>query len=240
MKIQIKKHSPKLNVVTPYGVINKPFSVGDYIFIMENTEEIWKDVVGYEGLYQVSNLGRVMSFRKKSNGLLILPSYRRKYLAVNIYINGSVKNCSVHRLVAISFIPNPLNKSQVNHIDGNPSNNKLSNLEWCTHSENQLHSFHVLGRKSNRPMLGIKGENNPLSKKVYQFSLNGVLINEFASRDLAFQFIKNNINSEACISAIANALIGLSRRSYGNKWSYSPNFLDIDILYNKKKIYNLK
>ena len=59
LNIQIKQHSPKLNVVTPCGVINKPFSVGDNIFIMENQEEIWKDVVGYEGLYKVSNKATV-------------------------------------------------------------------------------------------------------------------------------------------------------------------------------------
>ena len=59
MKIQIKQNSPKLNVVTPYGVINKPFNVGDYIFIMENQEEIWKQVNGFGGIYFISNLGNV-------------------------------------------------------------------------------------------------------------------------------------------------------------------------------------
>jgi len=236
LNIQIKEHSPKLNVVTPYGVINKPFSVGDNIFIMENTqEEIWKDIAGYEGLYQVSNLGRVMSFKKKSNSLLLSPSCSRGYLAVNLYINGNVKNPSIHRLVAIAFIPNPLNKPCVNHIDGNKLNNKLSNLEWCTYSENELHSIHVLGKKKS---IGIKGEKNPLSKRVYQFSFNGIIINEFVSRQAAFKFVKSNINQDACIGAIANALTGISRHSYGSKWSYSPNFLDIDILHNKKKYKN--
>lgn len=198
---------------------------------MENTEEIWKDAVGYDG-YQVSNLGRVRSFKNNSNGLLLSPAYRGKYLGLILYVNSYRKNHSVHRLVAITFIPNPLNKRCVNHIDGDKSNNKLSNLEWCTHSENEFHSVRVLGKKPT--MKGRKGENSPLSKKVYQFSLDGVIVNEFISRKEAFEFVKSNINQKACISAIANALIGLSKSSYGSKWSYSPNFLDSDILYSKK------
>lgn len=86
----------------------------------------------------------------------------------------------------------------------------------------------------------MKGENNPLSKRIYQFSLDGILINEFSSGRAASQFIKSNINQKAYMSAIVNALTGRSKYSYGSKWSYTPNFLDIDILYNKKKAEKLK
>jgi hypothetical protein len=110
--------------------------------------EIWKDVVGYEGIYEVSNYGRVKRLEtlvKNKNGyrlvkekILNIPShiYQSVFLS-----NGKVKQQYVHRLVANAFIPNPLNKEQVNHKDGNKLNNNLSNLEWVTKAENQIHAI---------------------------------------------------------------------------------------------------
>ena len=100
--------------------------------------EVWKDVVGYEGLYKVSDRGnvysveRVSSQGKKIGGRILRPrDHKDGYLRVNLYKNGRVKTKSIHRLVTEAFIPNPKKLPQVNHKDENPSNNELSNLEWC-------------------------------------------------------------------------------------------------------------
>ena len=100
-------------------------------------EEIWKDIEEYAGLYQVSNLGRVKSLY--TNSILKGCKHINGYLVVNLYKNGSKSTKRIHRLVAQAFIPNPENKSQVNHIDENKTNNKVSNLEWTTRKENLNH-----------------------------------------------------------------------------------------------------
>ena len=226
LNIQIKQHSPKLNVVTPYGVINKPFSVWDNIFIMENQEEVWKDIVGYEGHYKVSNCGNVMSFKHKPNGKLSKFNTYSHYFMVSISLSGKEKLKTVHRLVAEAFIPNPLNKPCVNHIDGNKLNNNLSNLEWCTYRENELHSYAVLGKKPNKTGLGKTREKSPSAKKIYQFSLEGVFIRKFDSCGLAIDFLKQNGYPRATQGHLCAAANGLYHISYDSKWSYSPNFLD--------------
>ena len=93
-------------------------------------KEIWKDVVGYEGLYQVSNLGRVKSLRIKRHvdGIMTTKTRKNGYVFIFLHINKKRVWKSVHRLVAIAFIPNPENKSEIDHIDGNPSNNIVTNL----------------------------------------------------------------------------------------------------------------
>lgn len=90
--------------------------------------EEWKDIKGYEGLYQVSNLGRVMSF-KTSNPKLLKPT---KHYSGYLHIKLSKKYFSMHRLVALHFLDNPNNYEDVNHIDEDKTNNMVSNLEWCS------------------------------------------------------------------------------------------------------------
>lgn len=120
-------------------------------------EEVWRDMKDYKGLYQVSNLGRVRSldkivnsanqygavYTRKRKGKILKPFIDGKgnYLQVTFYTEGTNKrNYLVHRLVAQEFIPNPDNKLEVNHIDGNKLNNSIDNLEWVTAKENMQHA----------------------------------------------------------------------------------------------------
>lgn len=114
-------------------------------------KEIWKPVVGYENLYEVSNMGFIRSLKRQTISkrnivrnweskpikVIINP---RGYAVVNLYLNRKMKQYRIHRLVAISFIPNPHNKPYVNHLDGVKSNNNINNLEWCTSQENSIHA----------------------------------------------------------------------------------------------------
>ncbi len=113
--------------------------------------EIWKDIRGYESLYQVSNLGRVKSIpREGTKGGFLKPSISKSgYLCVTLSKNNKTKRFPIHRLVANNFL-------EVNHKDGNKLNNKLNNLEFVTKSQNILHRFRVLKQKPYRKYNGIK------------------------------------------------------------------------------------
>lgn len=103
-------------------------------------EEIWKDIEGYEGIYQVSNLGRVKSLKHSKEGKLLKGRVTGKgYLSVVLFRNSVRKSNSIHRLVAQAFIPNPENKPEVNHIDEDKTNNNIDNLDWSTPKENSNH-----------------------------------------------------------------------------------------------------
>jgi len=114
---------------------------------MEKNEvkEIWMEIRGYEGLYEVSNLGRVRKNKVSPSGevdcrILSQRYSTQRYLQCKLSKNGLEKNHRIHRLVAENFIPNPKNKAQVNHIDGVKENNYVNNLEWCTQHENMRHA----------------------------------------------------------------------------------------------------
>ena len=131
--------------------------------------EIWKDIPGYEGLYQASTLGNIRSLDK------IVPKwnkpYKRKvkgkilkknlinggYLAISLHKNKEQKSYKISRLIAKTFIPNPNNKPEVNHINSIRTDDRVSNLEWCTRSENMLHSY----KYGNNTQVG---SNNASSK----------------------------------------------------------------------------
>lgn len=122
--------------------------------ISPDAKEIWRWVNGYEGLYMVSDHGRVMSMpgtyefrdgmRSKSGRLMELQDNGKGYKMVPLSRSGKTEFRTVHRLVAIAFLENKENKPDVNHIDGNKSNNRLSNLEWVTKKENMAHARDVL------------------------------------------------------------------------------------------------
>ena len=111
-------------------------------------EEIWKPIKGYENLYEVSNTGKVKSlkYRKKYEQKEIAINLRKDgYLQVQLNKQGHQKIYLVHRLVAQAFLDNPDNKPYINHLDCDPSNNNVNNLEWCTQSENMQYAS-KLGR----------------------------------------------------------------------------------------------
>ena len=117
--------------------------------------EIWKDVVGYEGIYEVSNFGNVRTHKNKKSWSKRHNTWRYwkqrnlknkmpngRDVRVTLWKDGNVKDWLVHRLVAYAFIPNTdATKNCINHIDGNPKNNHVENLEWCNHYENNNHAF---------------------------------------------------------------------------------------------------
>lgn len=153
-------------------------------------QEIWKDIKGYEGLYQVSNLGRIKSLPRNTknqykNGIIKQNVIRGKgYYYVNLY-NKNNKLFTIHKLVAETFIPNPNKLPCINHIDGNKLNNRIDNLEWCSYSNNEIHAY-----KHNL--------KTPLFKKVNQYDLNGNFIKTWNSIREANKFYKTSHISECC------------------------------------------
>lgn len=127
-------------------------------------EEIWKDIPGYEGLYKVSSFGRVLSLERiidhptrgnirLKQRFMSLTKCKDGYVKVGLSKNGYTKSCKISRLVATTFILNPDNKREVNHIDGNKSNDFVSNLEWASPKENIHHLYNVLNQPSNNRKL---------------------------------------------------------------------------------------
>jgi len=148
-------------------------------FFME--EEIWKDIPGFEGIYRASNLGRIMSVSrikyvntpkkpKLSENIILKQciTSKARYLAVLLWKNDKGHSKRVHILIAKTFIPNPLNKPEVNHKDLNKFNNRVDNLEWMTRSENIKHSFDAgareLTREKARERMRIIGKYGYLKK----------------------------------------------------------------------------
>ena len=180
----------------------------------QNEEEIWKDIKGYEGLYQVSNMGRVKSlgrtvsikngFKRAVRERILRPCTDGSgYLVVNFYNgSGKMKKFSVHRLVCETFHENIKNKPCVNHIDENKTNNTASNLEWCTIAENNNHGTR------NARMAKAK------SKPVGQYTRDGKLIKVWQSaheveRKLGFD--------QRFICKVA---LGKKKTAYGFVWKY--------------------
>ena len=169
-------------------------------------EEIWKDIDGYQGKYQVSNLGNVKRVGKK-----ILKPQKRKhgYLSVWLYDGyNHAKQVSIHRLVAEAFIQNECGFAEVNHIDEDKQNNKADNLEWCSHKDNS--SYGTRGKR-----IGLANTNGKKSKGIAQYTLNGELVAVYPSLQEANRhgFAASNI------CRCANGHPNYSH-AYGYKWKY--------------------
>ena len=177
-------------------------------------KEEWKDVIGYEGLYQVSTLGRVYS--KKTNLYLVQMS-KRGYMAVNLYFNRKMSTRTVHRLVALAFIPNPENKPQVNHIDYDRTNNKLSNLEWVTVQENSDHSYNNYIHHS---LAHVKKVNDSgMNKKIVVMNdVYGNFIREYESMSAASIDMCGKVSANICNHINKSERAG--KTAYGYIWHY--------------------
>lgn len=171
-------------------------------------KEIWKDIKGYENLYQVSNLGNVVSLKGKTP-ILMKPNRRRGYLSVGLRIyNQPQKRFSIHRLVAKAFIPNPNNLPQVNHKDENKLNNRVDNLEWCTAKYNINYGTTIDRRAKTQT------NRKDQSKPVLQYDKNGNLLNEYPStREAERKTGIWHIN-------ICNVCIGRHKSAGGYVWKY--------------------
>jgi len=142
-------------------------------------KEIWKDIVGYEGLYQVSNLGKVKNI--KNNTIKIPTLCKNGYLYVDLWKENKRIKKTIHRLVAEHFLKNNNNYTDINHIDGNKQNNILTNLEFCNRSYNLKEAYRLKLREPVKPMLNKKDILCPNSKKVNQYDLKHNFIKQWGS-----------------------------------------------------------
>lgn len=181
--------------------------------------EVWKPIENYDE-YEVSNHGRVRRWFRSDLRMyrgrfkILKPGISKGYYKVELYSNKVSKTKKIHRLVAKAFILNPENKPEVNHIDGNPLNNHISNLEWVTQSENGLHAYRIgLSKK-------VFGKDHKMSKKVYQFTIDGKLVNTYwgsceAARLTGFDKQK--------ISRCARGYKKSNNIAFGYRWSHTEN-----------------
>jgi hypothetical protein len=167
--------------------------------------EIWKNINNFNGIYLISNFGRIKKVITEHNcryGIRFMTGYINKkgYHKVTLMKSGKRHQFYVHRLVAEHFLENKSNKKEVNHIDFNKTNNNIKNLEWCSSYENQLHNLKH-GKKCGF-----------LKKSVKRFSLDGKYIDSFESISTA------SVCSGADISNISNCLMGKRKSSGGYIW----------------------
>jgi hypothetical protein len=185
-------------------------------------QEIWKDIPNYEGMYQVSNLGRVKSLprKRKGNGdstcmvserILKGKIDKYGYLVFALSKNAKMHHFTSHKLVCIAFSPNPNPEvfNQINHKDGNKLNNRIDNLEWCDAKHNNQEALRI-GLRGGKPY-NPRTDSSPIN----QYGLNGDFIKRYdnlaqASRETG---IKN--------TAIGNCLGGRSKSSGGFRWSFA-------------------
>jgi hypothetical protein len=175
----------------PQRETGSPLHLSGVFFMEKENNEVWKDIDGYEGYYQVSCLGRIRGVERTIvNHLGISKKIKTQIINTHPTSNGYImavlckncitKNVIVHRLVAINFVPNPHMLPEVNHKDENKNNNHYLNLEWCTHKYNSNYGTNILRRtntvKSKRSLAGTNNGRKKLSElqviEIYQSSLS--------------------------------------------------------------------
>jgi hypothetical protein len=188
--------------------------------VIQLSEEVWEDIKGYEGLYRISSFGRIYSCDKEvgckgghktiKKGRVLSPTKNNTYFTLTL-VNGKGKRkqMSIHRIVATTFIPNPQNKPQVNHKNGDKHDNRLCNLEWCTYKENIEHAF-----RTGLRVIHNKGKNNGhRSKKVKQIDSNGNVVKIWPSTREAERFGYDS-------SIISGVCHGRYSHHKGYTWQY--------------------
>lgn len=199
-------------------------------------EEEWRSIEDYDGIYEVSNNAIVRSLdryvRSKHNSIKfckgqILKPHKDKdgYLRVRLCKNGKSKGEGVHRIVLKAFISNPENKPQCNHINGIKDDNRLTNIEWCTISENTKHAWDNGLNKSAMPWLDKFGKDHCNSRPIIQLTLNNEFVKEYdsqhtASREtgIAQSNISMSLNKKTGIDHRGNTFVRTIAGGY--KWKY--------------------
>lgn len=175
-------------------------------------KELWKSIDGYI-IYEASDLGFVRSIpryvtmlngvvRFNKGRVLKIQTDKYGYSTVPVFANNKKSTKTVHRLIAKTFIPNPENKPWVNHINGIKTDNRVENLEWATPSEDSIHAFKIGLRKAPQFWLGKLGKENPNSKVVIQYTMDGEFVAEYAGTLEANR--KTGINDRDIASMASN------------------------------------
>ena len=185
--------------------------------------EIWKPISGYEGFYEVSNLGRIRSLernvecsdgrkRKIKDRTLKGSSYSGGYSGVTLHKDGCAKFVNIHRIVAEAFVPNPLEKEEVNHKDENPSNNHASNLEWVTCKENI--NYGTRTERARKAIVKAQG------RAVRQLSIDGELVAEYESLSAACNATGTHVSN------ITKCAKGAYKTAGGYIWKYKNETME--------------
>lgn len=171
--------------------------------------EEWKDIKGYEGLYQISNEGRIKSLR--TNIIMSPKTDKKGYLVICFSVGGNMKSFKVNRLVAEAFIPNPNNLPCTNHKNCIPNDNRVENLEWCDYLYNNHYDDRI--EKARNKMI-----NNPqISKVVYKYTLDGKFVAKYPSANEAQRDM--GIETSRGVSMCCRGIIPSYK---GYRWSYKP------------------
>ena len=165
-------------------------------------EEEWRDVLGFEELYQVSNFGNVRTV-KNGEAEMSQQENRNGYMTVHLRNKGVERRAMVHRLVAEAFIPNPDELRDVNHKNGDKSDNRLENIEWVSHSDNMTHSFRELGKNV---------------RHIVQLDLDNNFIERWNS------IIEASEATGVCRTDIGECCMGNRKHTKGYKWKYEEDY----------------
>lgn len=197
------------DVMSGWKIENKDFGVRYYSHLAELNEEWedmpeeeWRDVLGFEELYQVSNFGNVRTI-KNGEAEMSQQENRNGYMTVHLRNKGVERRVMVHRLVAEAFIPNPDELRDVNHKNGDKSDNRVENLEWASHSDNMTHSFRKLGKNV---------------RHIVQLDLDNNFIERWNS------IIEASEATGICRTDIGECCRGNRKHTKGYKWKYEEDY----------------